>query len=457
MRRHARRRDPRSKPRRRSSDLTGAAPTGFAGAWADLVGPDWLPTVPRRRGRKPRVPVSQVLQALTFHVTQGAGTLAEHFYELFDESLADSSWSDRRMRLPWEVFADLMRRALRPVATRRRHPAAFWRGWRLTALDGTQFSLTNTPQIRASTRKARTRRGRAAFAKITVAVLLELGLHNPLAAGIGRDGESEWELSRRLLAQLSKGALLLGDRLYGVPAFIVHAAAACQRVGSHFLFRIPRHLTAQVTTRWPDGSRQIRVAVRQKGRPSQIVQWLDLREIRVQVGRPGHRPQAVRLWTSLLNPRTAPARELAELYATRWEHELYFRETKRVLRHTDLLQSHTVVTAAQEIAALVLATAILARERARAATGPVPALRVKFGVVLAIVRSTWFFLGPCEDLVTERQKDQIVERGQALMRQCVTAPRRPRSNPRAVRQPIRKWPRLLRTQSVEGPWQVTII
>jgi len=421
-----------------------------------MVGPDWMPPPLHRRGRKPRVPINQLLQALTFHVTQGAGTLAEHFFELFEEPLANSSWSDRRARLPWEIFADLMRRALRPMATRR-HREAFWRGWRLIALDGTQYSVTNTPQITATTTKAKSRRGRAAFAKITASVLLELGLHNPLAAGIGRQGESEWELARRLLAQLPKRVLLLGDRLYGVPAFIVHALAACQRVGSHFLFRIPRHLTAQVITRLPDGSRRIRVAVREKGRPSHILQWLELREIRVHVGRRGFRSQDLRLWTSLLNPRTAPALELAHLYAQRWEHELYFREAKRVLRQTDVLQSHTLVTAAQEIAAIVLATALLARERARAAAGHVPVLRLKFGVLLAVVRSLWFYLGPCEDLLTERQKDRIVQRGHALMRRCVTAKRRARTNPRAVRQPVRKWPRLMETHSVEGPLQFTVI
>ncbi len=432
-------------------------PTGFLGAWTNMVGPNWLPPVPHRRGRKPRVPVNQLLQALTFHVMQGAGTLAEHFFELFQEPLANSSWSDRRIRLPWEIFADLMRRALRPVATRRRQREAFWRGWRLTALDGTQYSVTNTPQITATTTKAASRRGRAAFAKITVSVLLELGLHNPLAAGIGRQGESEWELARRMLAQLPKRVLLLGDRLYGVPAFIIHAWAACQRVSSHFVFRVPRHLTAQTLRRLPDGSRRIRVAVREKNRLSRTQPWLELREIRVHVGRQGVRPQELRLWTSLLSHRTAPALELAQLYAARWEHELYFREAKRVLRQTDVLQSHTVVTAAQEIAAIVLATALLARERARAAAGQVPALRVKFGVVLAVVRSMWFFLGPCEDLLTERLKDRIVQRGDALMRRCITAKRRSRTNPRAVRQPVRKWPRLMETHSVEGPLHFKIV
>jgi hypothetical protein len=71
---------------------------------------------------------------------------------------------------------------------------------------------------------------------------------------------------------------------------------------------------------------------------------------------------------------SAPALELAQLYARRWEHELYFRELKRQVRKTDVLQSHTVDTAAQEIAALVLVSALIAAERARAAAGHVPSL-----------------------------------------------------------------------------------
>ncbi len=115
-----------------------------------LVGPRGVPSLAPRRGRKPRVPLTHLLPALTWHVMQDTGTLAEHLFQLFREPLADSSWSDRRLRLPWEIFADLMRRALRPRAIARQHRDAFWRGWRVVALDGTQFSLINTPQITAT-------------------------------------------------------------------------------------------------------------------------------------------------------------------------------------------------------------------------------------------------------------------------------------------------------------------
>ncbi len=432
-------------------------PTGFLAAWERLLGPRGVPTVPRRRGRKPRVPVTQLLPALTFHVMQDAGTLADHLFQLFREPLADSSWSDRRLRLPWEIFAELMRRALRPRATARQHREAFWRGWRLVALDGTQFSLINTPQITATLAKARTRRGRAAFAKITTAVLLELGLHNPLAAAIGRKGESEWAMAQRLLAQLPKDALLLGDRLYGVAAFVVHARAACARVGSHFLLRPSRSVKPRLIARLADGSRLVRLAVRAPHNPTRIVEWLEVREIRVRVGRTGHRSHELRLWTSLVTPAEAPALELARLYASRWEHELYFREVKRQLRKTALLQSHTVETGAQEIAALVLASAVLATERARAANGQVPVLRIRFGQVLHVVRGMWLFFGPFDDVFTDQQKNRVLRRGYDLMRHSLTDERRARNCPRAVRQTVKAWPRLLQTQSVEGPLHFKLV
>lgn len=449
MRKHPPVRRPTSLPQRTA---VAQAP-GFLAAWQQLLNGTVRPALGKRRGCKPRVPLTLILPALIFHFMNGAGTLAEHFCQLFDASLADSSWAERRARLPWQVVADLLRRAWRPRATRQRQPEAFWRGWRLLALDATQFSLTNTPQIQGVLRKAKSRRGRAAFAKLTVDVLLEVGLHNPRVAALGRHGQSEWELARGLLSQLPKAALLLADRLHGCSAFAAEALAACTRVGSHFLFRARSNVKARVVRRCKDGSR----LVRQKGNGRRIVQWIEVREIRVRVGRKGHRSQELRLWTSLLDWRTAPARELAHLYAQRWEHELYYRELKRQLRKSEVLQSHTLATAAQEIAALVLASALVAAERARAAVGQVPVLRVSFVKVLELLRPLWLTLALGEDLLSERQKNQLVKRFYPHLGRGITAPRRARRCPRAVRQPVNSWPRLLRNESVEGPLHVQLL
>ena len=427
------------------------APHGFLAAFDELIAPDQVPTVPRRRGRKPRVPLAALLKSLVFHVMNTAGTLAEHFALLFEDALNDSSCADRRARLPWQVFADLMARALRPLARKSRQPEAFWRGWRLAALDGIQWSLSNTPANNTARPKTRSRRGPSAFAKLTTGVLVELGLHNPLAAAIGQNGQSEWKLALSLLASLPKGVLLLADRLHGCAAFASEACRACQRVGSHFLIRARSQIKVQVLKRFRDGSRLVRVPVRRKDKARQVTHYLELREIRVRVGRKGFLTQELRLWTTLLDPKEAPASELAPLYAQRWEHELYYRHLKRELRQGPLLQSHTVPTAAQEIAALMLASALLARERMRAADGQLPVRRVSFVKTLELLRPLWLVFEVGADLLSARVQEELLERFYEYLRQFATRKRRARSCRRAVRQPVSKWPRLLETESVEGP------
>jgi hypothetical protein len=404
------------------------------------------------------VPLAKVISGLVFHVMNSAGTLAEHFGQIFEDELCDSSLSERRRRLPWEVFAELMRLGLRTLAQPVSQPQAFWRGWRLVALDGTQFSLTNTPQIKATMRKTKSRRGQAAFAKITTGVLLELGLHNPLAAAIGREGQSEWALALELLSQLPAQGLLLADRLYGCAAFIAAAQGMCAKVGSHFLIRARSKIQVQTLQRLQDGSRLVRVPVQQKGNQRIIVQWLQLREIRARVQRPGFRALRLRLWTSLLDPEAAPALELIQLYTRRWEHELYYRELKRQLRKTDVLQSHTLETGAQEIAAIVLASALLARQRVSAAEGPMPVLRLSFIKLLELMRPLWLTLALGADLLSPHQQQQLTQRFLQRAGRYISKPRKqPRSCPRAVRRPVAHWPRLQQNQSWQGPIHFNVL
>ena len=176
-----------------------------------------------------------------------------------------------------------------------------------------------------------------------------------------------------------------------------------------------------------------------------------------KAGSAAYRAHDLRLWTSLMDPRTAPALELAQLYARRWEHELYFRELKHQLRKTAVLQSHTVETAAQEIAALMLVSALIATERARAAPHDLPVLRVSFAKVLDWVRASWLVLTQFDDLITKRQMNTFLARAYTQMGRCVTAKRRPRSYPRAVRQPVTRWPRLLHNESIKGPLHFKVL
>lgn len=433
---------------------------GFFAALFALIAPSRFERLAEyrnsKRGRPAELPLPDLLAALLFHFLCGAGTASEHMFQLLGRRLCDSAIAERRSVLPWALWEHWLRQGLRARAHRRRHPEAFYRGWRLAAIDGTQFSVSNTPETLGQLAKASSRRAKAAFAKITACVLLEIGLHNPLAAAIGHAGQSEWQLSAQLLAQLAKGCLLLADRLYGCAAFAALALDRCHLVGSHFLIRARSNIKGTVRRRFRDGSRLVELPVRDP-KTRRVLRTIQVREIWARVQRKGWRSEPVRLWTSLLDPSVAPAGELVELYSQRWEQELYFRQLKLQLRRTELLQSHTVTTAAQEIALLILASALVAQERTSAAAGWVPILSVSFVKVLELLRPLWLVLAIAGDILSEKQQREITERFYLHMLLCQVQERRPRSCPRKVRQPVGKWPRLLNTQSWEGPLTFSIL
>lgn len=147
---------------------------------------------------------------LVFHCTVGwAGSFAEHLFCLLGIQMAESSLSERRQALPFEVFRELLRRVLRPIAGA--DPQGFFGRWRLIGLDGVSFSLANTEAVNAKCKKGGNQKGRAAFAKLQCSAVVELVMHNPLAACVGEPGKSEWNLALGLLAHLPKECLLLAD------------------------------------------------------------------------------------------------------------------------------------------------------------------------------------------------------------------------------------------------------
>ena len=414
----------------------------------------WRQYGPKARGQKLKLSGPQLVQSLVFHVLCGVGTLAAHVEQLTGVKVSDSDLSQRRAAAGVGVFDAIVRAALRPLATPGEQPDAFYRGWRLVAIDGSQASVSNTPQLLGHLSKAVSRRFQAAFAKLPMCWLVELGTHAPLAVVLGLAQESEWALAHRLLPQLPAGCLLLADRLYGVGAFVNELMVMGQAVGSQWLVRVKQNLRSNVRQILADGSALVAVAV-----PHRPTGFVLVRQIVGRVRRPGGAWVTVRLWTSLLDGSTYPAAELLALYARRWDIEVFTKELKIDLHGgTTVLQSHTLVTAAQEILALVLAMAMLSQVRVAAATtGAVAPLRISFGQTLALVRSLWWMVALGEGILAPDQVRALVARTlEQIAVQCLP-PRRARTCKRALRRPVQKWPRLTATSYQNGPTQLEVI
>jgi hypothetical protein len=392
-----------------------------------------------------KIELPELIKGMVFHFFLGSGNLAANVTTIIKKTISNSALSQRRTPLAWQVFKDLLSVALSPKAQEKKHPDAFYKGFRLIAMDGTQFSVANTPQILSRLSKAAARRMKAAFAKLGACVLVELGLHNPLGAAIGLHGESEIALALELLGQLPKKSLLLLDRLYGVGAHLAPIVKACQSCGGHVLARARLGLKARVSEVFADGSARVQITLREKGKKhAKAIGLLEVREIRGRVKRGNQEWVEVRFWTDLMDWQQYPAAELLKLYATRWEHELFYKELKIEMRNGELLNSHTVETAAQEVAALLIASSLVVGERIRvAAMAERSVLRISFGKTLHWVRSLWSVLEAGEGVLSAKQIDKLIGKTLKQIADHALPKRRERSCPRKVRQPVGSWPRLL--------------
>lgn len=165
----------------------------------------------------------------------------------------------------------------------------------------------------------------------------------------------------------------------------------------------------------------------------------------------------MRLWTSLVDGSRFAASELIALYARRWEQEGFYRELKVDTRSHQLLDSHTGLTALQEIAALILGYAVLVRYRLQAASqGKVGGLRISFMKTLFILQGLWQFLELASDMLSPRDVRKLIRRAMSEVGELAIEKRRPRTCPRAIRQPVSSWPRLRRNTYVDGDINIAV-
>jgi DDE family transposase len=410
---------------------------------------------PRPRSA-PKLPTTHLISGLIYHQLQEGGTLAINSGKLHGIHMSDSAHAQRRGGLPVELFEQIMSAALAPLAEPAAHPQSFFHDYRLVGVDGTQFSVLNTPAILAELPKAASRRLKAAFAKLRLVSLVELGTHAPLAACAGPASEGEQALAARLWSQVPEHSLVIGDRLFGTARTLWEAQEAWAERDIAVLARVRKNIQVKVLERLSDGSALIEVPVREGQR---VIGTLKLREVQAHGVALNGKAFMLRLWTSLWDEKKYPAEELARHYAERWEQELYHRELKLDVRSDAVLASQTPETALQEIAALVLASAVLARLRVQAATQlKVPPQRMSFYKVKMATQPLWDTYQIFGESLSAEQQKILWRRYLELIRISAVLPeRRARSCPRVLRQPVSRWPRKTDQPSYTGTVQLKLV
>ena len=224
-------------------------------------------------------------------------------------------------------------------------PGVWVAGRRLVAVDGTCLDVADTPANDEHFGRPGVNKGeQAAFPMARVLAVAECGTHAIFAARVGAYSDSEATLAQELLpAALEPGMLLTADR-----GFFSYALwRTCIATGADLLWRVrtdtsgpkPQHLQDLPDGTWLAHLHRARPASERNAEPMlvRVIDYtLDTRARdngdvdAADAAETADDAEAVtyRLFTTMLDPATAPAVDLANSYAQRWEIENTFDELK---------------------------------------------------------------------------------------------------------------------------------
>lgn len=281
-----------------------------------------------------------------------------HWLKGFDDDLkvvGKSGISQARSRLGWEPLHQLHADLVRPIATPKTKGAWFHQ-WRVVSLDGSTLDLPDDPANDAEFGRATASRGQSGFPQLRFVSLVEAGTHVLFASHMGPFKTSERALAEEILPALRPGMLCLADRgFYGFDFW-----EKARATGADLVWRVSSPLGLPREKELEDGSYLSRVwdtkdrfRRRSKGVPVRVVEYtLD----QTRLPKPTEPEGNYRIITTILDPKAAPAKELAALYTERWEIESAFDELKTHLRGRQmLLRSKTPDLVRQEFYGLLLA------------------------------------------------------------------------------------------------------
>ena len=237
-----------------------------------------------------------------------------------------SGISQARVRLGIEPVRELHDQLVKPIA-QKTTKGAWYRRWRLVSIDGSTMDVADTQANREAFGRPGASRGKSAYPQLRLVSLVETGTQVRFGTRLGPYRVGEITPAKEVLGHLRAGMLCLADRNFLGFKLWQQARAT----GANLLWRAKKNLILPCDKRLPDGSYLSRIY------PSMRDRRHDTNAVKVRVleyrleGVEGAKP-FYRLLTTILDPRKAPAQELAALYHERWEIETAFDELKTHLR-----------------------------------------------------------------------------------------------------------------------------
>lgn len=290
---------------------------------------------------------------------------------LLGKTFSAAAYCDARMRLPVELFEQLLQRVGEALAPEMNSEGR-WRGHRTWIMDGSSFSMPDTPQLQQHFGQPGAQAVGCGFPVARMLCLFHAGLgflQRVLASPLRTHDMAHAAIMH---PEMEDGDILVGDR--GFASFAHLALLSRQKL--HGVFRCHQKQIVNfrpgrkhTTQRKPNKGQPRSRWLRRLGHWDQLVEYTKLnvkpkwmsteeyatlpeaivvRELRYRVLQKGRRTRVITLVTTLLDAHAYPVSELAALYERRWQVEVNLRHLKTTMG-MEVLHSKTVAGVTKEL------------------------------------------------------------------------------------------------------------
>jgi hypothetical protein len=301
-------------------------------------------------------------------------TSLEHIANLGGGTFTGSAYCLARAALPLAVFQSVLHGTIKSLIPDTKAEGR-WCGHRTFLIDGSSFSMPDTPELRERFGQPGAQAPGCGFPVAKILALFHAGTGALLKVMVAPLRSHEMASVEGIHPALERGDVLVGDRGFRSFAHLAMLTAG----GIYAVIRAHQRQIIDFTPDRPHAPPGKKEGIkglprsrwlRRLGVLDQVVEWLKpvarpewmtpeqyaklpeslvVRELRYRVGRPGFRTRTVTLVTTLLDAEVYPLAALAELYGVRWRVELDLRHLETTMK-MDVLKCKTVEGVLKELA-----------------------------------------------------------------------------------------------------------
>ena len=297
-----------------------------------------------------------------------------HVPRLGEVDCTGEAYGQARSRMPLSVIRRLLARVTDslPVTC---SDEGRWHGHRTFLIDGSNTSMPDTPALQRKYGQPGAQAAGCGFPVMHLMAMFQAATGFLMSIASAPYRTHDMSQVEQTHPDLEEGDVLVGDR--GLCSFVHLALLSVRGVFGLFRthqqqivnFRQGRRSTSRKTRKRGEKGLPTSKWLKRLGKRDQLVEYIKpkecpkwmtakeyatisekvvVRELRYSIAIPGRRTKEITLSTTLVDPQTYPAAELAKLYGRRWEIETNFDHLKTTLK-MDILHCKTVEGVEKEL------------------------------------------------------------------------------------------------------------